>query len=160
MNIQMISADYQNADHGRDIITLMESYALDPMGGGKPLTDYVKSTLMGELAKRQHALSVICYVNAQPAGLINGFEGFSTFNSKPLINVHDLIVLKDYRGRGISQLLLSEVEIIAKARGCCKITLEVLEGNDAAQKAYAKFGFREYQLDPLMGGATFLQKEL
>lgn len=160
MNIQLVSADYQNEAHGRDILALMDKYALDPMGGGTPLTEYVKSSLMSELAKRPHALTVICYVDSNPAGLINGFEGFSTFNGKPLINVHDLIVLREYRGRGISQLLLTEIEAIAKTRGCCKITLEVLQGNHAAQKAYAKFGFKEYQLDPLMGSALFLQKEL
>jgi hypothetical protein len=30
---------------------------------------------------------------------------------------------------------------VARQRGCCKITLEVLEGNAVAQASYGKFGF-------------------
>ena len=36
----------------------------------------------------------------KPVGLATTFEGFSTFAAKPLINIHDIAVLPDYRGRG------------------------------------------------------------
>ncbi len=42
--------------------------------------------------------------------------------------------------------MLRKVREIARQRGCCKITLEVLEGNDVAQAAYRKFGFDESDL--------------
>ncbi len=42
--------------------------------------------------------------------------------------------------------MLQKVREIARQRGCCKITLEVLEGNDVAQAAYRKFGFDESDL--------------
>jgi ribosomal protein S18 acetylase RimI-like enzyme len=61
---------------------------------------------------------------------------------------------------GISQKMLAKVEEIARQRGCCKITLEVLEGNEAAKGAYRKLGFADYQLDPEMGRALFWQKAL
>jgi ribosomal protein S18 acetylase RimI-like enzyme len=60
----------------------------------------------------------------------------------------------------LSQLMLSKVEEIAKAKGCCKITLEVLEGNEIAKNAYRKFGFSSYELDPAMGRALFWQKNI
>jgi ribosomal protein S18 acetylase RimI-like enzyme len=78
----------------------------------------------------------------------------------PLVNIHDIVVLPKYRGRGISQFLLQEVEAIAREKGCCKLTLEVLEGNKVAQKAYTRFGFRDYVLDPSAGKALFWQKML
>ena len=130
------------------------------MGGGVPLSDSTKNNLVKELSNIPHAFSVLCYVNNKPAGLINCFEAFSSFQCKPLINVHDVIVLADFRGHGISQLMLKEVEEIAKKKGCCKITLEVLEGNKVAQRSYKKFGFAGYELNPLMGKALFWEKPI
>jgi len=71
-----------------------------------------------------------------------------------------VIVLKEFRGLGISQLMLNKVEAIARQKNCCKLTLEVLQGNEPAQKSYLKHGFAGYQLDPKMGQAMFWQKPL
>ncbi len=160
MNIEVILADYSNEQHGVDIISLLNDYALDSMGGGTPLSSFVNENLLTELSKLSHAISVICYVDGKSAGLVNCFEGFSTFKCKPLLNIHDIAILKEYRGLGLSQRLLAKVEEIAQEKGCCKMTLEVLEGNIAAKNAYSKFGFEGYQLDPANGKAFFWQKSL
>jgi ribosomal protein S18 acetylase RimI-like enzyme len=68
--------------------------------------------------------------------------------------------LSDFRGQGISKKLLQKSEEIAKSLGCCKLTLEVLEGNTTAQAAYKASGFAGYELDPQMGKALFWQKKL
>lgn len=158
--INSVRVDYNNPQQGRDLVFLLDSYARDPMGGGEPLSQCVKDNLVAELLKRDFGLSLIAYVDNQPAGLLNAFEGFSTFACKPLFNVHDIIVLEQFRGLQLSQLLLQELETIARANGCCKITLEVLEGNSIAQRAYQKAGFAGYELDPQMGKAMFWQKKL
>ncbi len=56
--------------------------------------------------------------------------------------------------------MLEKVEEIAISKGCCKLTLEVLEGNQIARSSYNKFGFTDYKLDPKMGQALFWQKIL
>lgn len=160
MEIEVIVANFEDPKHGSDIVYLLNCYASDPMGGGMPLSEYTKQNLATELAKRPHAFTVICYVDQQPAGLINCFEAFSSFNCQPLINIHDVIVASDFRGLGISQRMLEKVEQIARDKGCCKLTLEILEGNDVAQASYKKFGFSGYELDPEMGEAMFWQKLL
>jgi len=38
--------------------------------------------------------------------------------------------------QGISQMMLEKVEEIAKEKGCCKITLEVLSNNEVAKSSY------------------------
>lgn len=159
-SIHVVKADYKNPQHAQDLVYLLNAYATDPMGGGTALADQVKNTLVAELAKRDFALSLLAYVNGKPAGLLNAFEGFSTFAAKPLINVHDIIVVKEFRGLQLSQRLLSMLEAIARERGCCKITLEVLSGNETAKCAYHKFGFAGYALDPTVGQALFWQKKL
>lgn len=158
--INIVRVDYGNPQHGSDLIMLLDGYARDPMGGGEPLSQFVKDNLIAELSKRDFGFSLIAYLDDKPAGLLNAFEGFSTFACKPLLNVHDIIVLEQFRGLQLSQLLLQELEAIARAKGCCKITLEVLEGNTTAQRAYRKAGFAAYELDPQMGKAMFWQKKL
>jgi ribosomal protein S18 acetylase RimI-like enzyme len=160
MNIEVIRADYLNKQHQKEIPMLLDGYASDPMGGGKPLDDEVKNNLVKELSKLHHAFSVIAYADNHPAGLVNCFEAFSTFSCKPLINIHDFVVLKEYRGNGISQKMLDKVEEIARSKGCCKVTLEVLSNNELAKSAYRKFGFSGYELDPKAGTALFWQKSL
>lgn len=160
MTIEVIQVDYTNPLHEKDLIQLLDEYSRDPMGSGKPLKDETRQKLASELAKIPHASSFIAYWEGQPAGLINCFETFSTFACKPLINIHDLVVSSQHRGKKISTRLLEAVEKKARERGCCKITLEVLEGNTLAQSAYKKFGFSGYELDPEMGKALFWEKSL
>ncbi len=57
-------------------------------------------------------------------------------------------------------MMFERVENIAISKGCCKLTLEVLEGNRVTQSSYSKFGFSDYELDPKMGRALFWQKVL
>lgn len=138
----------------------MNAYASDPMGGGKALDDVVLKNLVTELDRIPHAFSVICYVDNVAAGLVNCFELFSTFNCKPLINIHDVIVLKEYRGKGLSHKMLKKVEEIAIEKRCCKLTLEVLSNNEIARSSYKKFGFSAYELDAEAGSALFWDKQL
>ena len=158
MNIKIIKADYLNVDHAKDIGFLLNQYATDPMGGGKSLDASIINNISTELSKLPHAFSVLAYIDNKPAGLVNCFESFSTFKCKPLINIHDVIVDTTFRGHGLSHKMLSLVESIAIEKGCCKLTLEVLEGNKIAQSSYLKFGFSDFQLDPTMGRALFWQK--
>jgi ribosomal protein S18 acetylase RimI-like enzyme len=135
-------------------------YARDAMGGSKALNQVALKNVAAELAKRPHAFSVLAFVGETPVGLVNCFEGFSTFACKPLVNVHDLAVHPDFCKLGVARQMLGEVENIARERGCCKLTLEVLQGNAAAIRLYENIGFVGYQLVGGMGQAMFLQKPL
>ena len=57
-------------------------------------------------------------------------------------------------------MMLKKIEELARSRGYCKLTLEVLEGNIPAKVAYLKSGFKPYQLDPEMGQALFWEKKI
>lgn len=158
--LQIVRADYRDAAHARALIDLLDAYARDPAGGGQPLGDFAKAHLVQELAARPQAFSVLAFDGALPVGLVNCFEGFSTFACRPLVNVHDLVVLASHRGRRVGEQMLAGVEAIARERGACKLTLEVLQGNAPAIKLYERVGFAGYQLDPALGNAQFLQKWL
>jgi GNAT superfamily N-acetyltransferase len=158
--IEVIQADLYMPHHANAVVQLLDEYALDPMGGGEGLSESVKANLPTELAKRSTAHVILAFVDAEPAGLIICLEGFSTFACMPLLNIHDVIVAQPHRGKGLSKLMLQQAEAIALDLGCCKLTLEVLEGNQIAQLAYKAFGFSGYELDPQMGQALFWEKKL
>jgi len=153
-------ADYRHDDDARALVSLLDAYASDPAGGGEPLSDFAKTNLPAALAARPQAFSVLAFDGELPVGLINCIEGFSTFACRPLVNVHDVVVLASHRGRRIGELMLARVEALAQARGACKLTLEVLDGNRSALALYQRCGFAPYQLDPAMGHAGFMQKML
>lgn len=153
-------ADYANAADAAAVVDMLDAYASDPAGGGKPLSNYAKIHLVRELAARPQAYSVLALDAMQPIGLVNCIEGFSTFACKPLVNVHDVVVLNSYRGRGVAAQMLALAQRIAQERGAVKLTLEVLSGNLPAVKLYRRIGFDGYQLDPDMGTAQFFHKWL
>ena len=133
------------------------------MGGGSGLSDFARANLVASLAARPQAFSVLAFAGADqatPVGLVNCIEGFSTFACQALVNIHDVVVLPAYRGLRIAEKMLVLVDKLARERGACKLTLEVLVGNVAAIKLYSRVGFSSYQLDPAMGHAQFLQKLL
>lgn len=153
-------ADLHNEMHANAYLSLMSHYACDPMGGGEDLSDFAKQNLVGTLLKRNDVVIVLIFKEGQPAALLTAIEGFSTFACKPLFNIHDVVVVDKFRGLGLSKMLFSEIEKIAKKRDYCKITLEVLSGNQVAKNAYAKQGYADYQLDPDHGSALFWTKSL
>lgn len=153
-------ANLDAPDHADAIVALLNEYATDPMGGASPLSQQTKSNLIPALRNRVDSCVVLAWDNSHPVGLAICFEGFSTFACKPTMNIHDLYVRPTHRGQGISLALLETIAAIAVKRDCCKLTLEVLEGNLAAQQVYKKFGFAAYQLAPENGRAMFWQKSL
>jgi GNAT superfamily N-acetyltransferase len=158
LNVQRV--DYLNAQDAQALVFLLDAYAQDPMGGGEALKPEASSRLCADMSRIAGAASFIAWLDGQPIGLINCFEGYSTFKAKPLLNVHDIAVLAGHRGKGVGQALLQAAEAHALSRGCCKLTLEVLSGNAPAMASYKRFGFEQYELDPAAGQAQFMQKWL
>jgi len=148
MMISVRQVDYTCPHEAAALVALLDGYAQDPAGGGEPLHPSVKQGLVDALHARPQAFSVMAWAEGEgadftraqfaepavwprPVGLINCFEGFSTFACQPLVNVHDVVVVPEWRGHRIAQRMLQAVEVIARQRGACKLTMEVLSGNPA-----------------------------
>jgi ribosomal protein S18 acetylase RimI-like enzyme len=87
-----------------------------------------------------------CYVffalrGEKPVGFAICFLGFSTFNARPLINLHDIFVQAAARGAGIGKLILDRIEAKARSMNGSAITLEVRRDNHRAPGFYRNFGF-------------------
>ena len=153
-------ADYADPRDAADLLLALDAYACDPMGGGAPLGDEVRAKVVAGLASTPGAFSLIARLDGEVVGLANCFTGFSTFAARPLVNIHDLGVLPEHRGRGVGKALFAAIESEAKRRGACKITLEVLSGNEPAKALYRTLGYGNYALDPTAGTAQFWEKKL
>jgi GNAT superfamily N-acetyltransferase len=168
-SLRLLIADYLDPQQGEDILALMDEYARHPFGGGEPMPVACREQLLVKLAEFPGAFSVLAYRtqgdkerndSEQPLGLANCFMGFSTFVCQPLVNIHDVVVTAQARGAGVCTALLDFIAREAKRRGCCKMTLEVLDKNFPAQTAYRKCGFKPYALDEEYGQAQFWQRYL
>lgn len=160
LSAKIVRADYDNPKHAADIVTVLRSYAMDPMGGGEDLSAEVQTALVPGLKATPAASSLLAYIGEEAVGLANLMTTFSSFGGKPLLNIHDIAVPKAHRGKGIGRQLFDEIHKIAHEIGACKVTLEVLEGNEPAKALYASLGYGDYVLDPEMGKAMFWQKRL
>lgn len=158
MDIQI--ADLTDPRDASDLVELLDAYAMDLMGGGAPLADSVKSRLAGDLAAFPTSLVLLARMDGIAAGAAVSFLGYSTFAAAPLVNLHDFVVAPRFRSRGVARAMLDRLVEEARDRGCCKITLEVLENNRRARTIYAQAGFEGYELDPAAGKALFLQRKL
>lgn len=156
--IRIVDADFGDPGHAAGIVAVLDSYASDPRGGGEPLAAEVRARLVPSLRAHPTSLVLLAFDGERPVGIAVCFVGFSTFAARPLLNVHDLAVVPDARGRGIGRALLAAAEARARRRGCCKLTLEVQDENARARGLYASFGFGD---TIVAGSATrFLTKPL
>lgn len=143
IDIEIVKCDFSNTDCLNAIGDLMNAYIRDNMGGGNPLSNMDKLRLVDGLNQHPTAIVLLARVSDLFCGLLIAFENFSTFSVKPMINIHDLVVLPEFRHLGIGHNLLDSIIKIAEDRGCSRITLEVRNDNITAQTLYQKKGFGE-----------------
>jgi GNAT superfamily N-acetyltransferase len=141
MNLQIRQADLANPRDANGITTILNSYAVEPVGGGQPIPPDVQERVVPALRDHPTALVLLAFDDDTAVGIAVCFRGLSTFRARPLLNIHDLAVLPPYRGRGIGRALLQAAEEHARLQGCCRLTLEVLESNAGARALYQRFGF-------------------
>ncbi|MFQ3579575.1 MAG: GNAT family N-acetyltransferase [Bacteroidales bacterium] len=140
-NIKIIPCDYSNYIHCKAVVDLMREYMQDAMGNSPPLDAEGNHRLIEGLKSHPTAITLLALYDSTFVGLTNSFLNFATFKAYSFLNIHDLIVHKNYRGKKIGDLLMEATILFAKYNQCSKITLEVREDNLVAQKLYEKYGF-------------------
>jgi GNAT superfamily N-acetyltransferase len=140
-SLAVVAADLADPAHQEALLDLVDMYAREPAGGGRPLAPAVRTGLIAGLSGHPTTEVFLAFADGAPAGVAICFRGFSTFAARPLLNIHDLAIRPELRGRGIGKALLAAVEAKARSLGCCKLTLEVLEDNRRAREVYHASGF-------------------
>lgn len=158
--IEIVTADLALEAHQKAVEDLLEAFSRDEMGNSRPMVPEVRARLIPGLRNHPTTLIFLALMEGRPVGIAVCFHGFSTFAAKPLINIHDFVVLPETRGRGIGKRLLAVVEQTARDHGCCKVTLEVQENNHRARQIYAAAGFQQATYAEAAGGALVLTKPI
>lgn len=135
--------DFDNPEHCAALCQLLNMYMADPMGDYPQHDETQNSMLVDGLKNHPTSITLFIIEEGKTVGLVNAFIDFSTFKLKPFINIHDVFIMPQYRGRGLSRRLISKMKEIARDNGCCKVTLEVRYDNPAAQACYRAEGFDE-----------------
>lgn len=141
-DLDITLADLTDAAQRRRVIDLVDAYARDPMGAGAPLSGDVRDRLERVLGDTPGLHVFVARQGETSVGMAFCQRTFSTFAAAPRLNVHDLTVVPEARGRGISKALLDAVTEHAGRLGCQAVTLEVTEQNARAQGVYASAGFK------------------
>ena len=84
---------------------------------------------------------IASYMN-QPVGIALYFFTYSSWAARSVLNLHDIIVSKQFRGKGVGRHLIAYLANKAKQKACCRIDLEVRCYNQA-RKFYEKLGFKQ-----------------
>jgi len=135
------AVDFGNARDSERYITLLDAYASDPMGAGRPLPGAVRERLVTDLAGRPDAYCLLAEQGERAVGFATCFLGYSTFLARPLLNIHDIAVLPRWRGKTVARHLLVAISELGRQLECCRVTLEVREDNLRARKVYENAGF-------------------
>ena len=139
--VQILEADLSRPEHQQAVVRLIDAYARDPMGMGRPLSDSVRKSLIPALHRHPTTLVFLASDERVPVGVAVCFLGLSTFAARPILNIHDLAVLPEHRGRGTGRRLIEHVIQKARELDCCKVTLEVRQDNHPARRLYQAAGF-------------------
>ena len=88
----------------------------------------------------------LCYDQGEAAGFAICYESFSTYRQQFYLNIHDLMIARSNRGKGLSRELLESVLQFSRDRRYLKVTLEVDDDNTIAKSLYASCGFEDHQV--------------
>jgi ribosomal-protein-alanine N-acetyltransferase len=86
------------------------------------------------------------YMVMELSGEIIGYGGMWIIMDEA--HVTNIAVRDDYRGQGLGDLLLGELQRTAVFFGAAKMTLEVRVSNEIAQRLYRKHGFEPSGIRP------------
>jgi GNAT superfamily N-acetyltransferase len=78
-----------------------------------------------------------------PVGLINFTVRQTVLHRSPSALIDELVVAKEYQGKGVGKRLVLAVIEKSKQLGCCEVEVSTEKANVKAREFYKKCGFNE-----------------
>jgi ribosomal-protein-alanine N-acetyltransferase len=105
-------------------------------------TPWTEEAFRNELTNNMFAQ----YMAMEYRGKVIGYTGMWIIVDEA--HITNIAILTPYRGQGLGKLLLHEVQRTASFLGAARMTLEVRESNEIAQRLYRRFGFAHAGVRP------------
>lgn len=102
--------------------------------------DFWTASILKSELENEASTYIVAKLNSEIVGFAGIWDGIDQ------MHITNIVVKKDFRRKGIANLLLNELINITKALNKSELTLEVKESNIAAQKLYLKNGFKNLGL--------------
>jgi GNAT superfamily N-acetyltransferase len=146
-------ADYEGL---LDRVTATEANLAGTLFGARPAAEVIIAEMSSPAGGSTGTLRIGANESGEPLGFAVFFHTYSTFEGRPGLDLEDLYVLPRWRGRGVGRRLLSELALVAVARGCARMEWSVLDWNEMALRVYRSVGARpldEWTVQRLDGDA-------
>ena len=156
----VVEADLASAEHQEATVRLLNAYAMDPMGDGRPLSETARRDLIAGLRELPTTIVFLAY-QGEPSGRAGDLLSRLFDLRRSPTAEHPRFFRR--AGRPWHRHWPADSggsRTAGRELGCCKLTLEVQENNRRAQGIYAAAGFLQAVHVPAAGAARFLTKPL
>jgi len=92
---------------------------------------------------------LVLKVDDRIVGMVSLLYSISTALGGKVAIIEDMIIRKDYRGKGLGKELLAKAIAFSKKRDCLRLTLLTDFNNDVAIRFYRQFGFKQSEMIPM-----------
>lgn len=115
----------------------------------RPDTERGYGAWLGSQAKKDDVIVLVAERDGVVVGYTYaGIEGHDYMTLRgPAGALHDIVVDPDHRGHGVGRALLDATMMELARRGAPRVVLSTAEKNDAAQRLFAKAGFRRTMIE-------------
>ncbi|CAN5274756.1 GNAT family N-acetyltransferase [soil metagenome] len=97
----------------------------------------LKIALFGEM---KVAEAIVAFDDETPIGYAVFYPNFATFRGQRGFYLEDIYITKDFRGKGVGEMMLKYIAKLGKERGFERIDFQVLDWNTSAVEFYKKLG--------------------
>lgn len=103
-----------------------------------------------ELLRNANTKCLVLLAHRQeiPIGIAICQTAISTWDVAEVLNIHDLFVSKEHRGKGVGAALVEEIESKGRELQMSQVTLETNIGNIRARRLYLDLGYQGTLLTP------------
>lgn len=126
-------------------------YDFDPdrFIAARPGTEQAYGSFLGSQLQESNILVLVAEIGGEVVGYTYaGVEGYDYMLLRgPAGVLYDIVVDPAHRGQGIGRLLLDATVEALRANGAPRVVLSTAERNEAAQRLFARAGFRRTMIE-------------
>src|SRR5919199_2320257 len=114
-----------------------------------PRTEDAYASFLGAQLEEPNVVVLVAERDGEVLGYTYaGVEGHDYMSLRgPAGVLYDIVVDPAHRGRGVGRMLLEVTLAALKSRGAPRVVLSTAEGNESAQRLFARAGFRRTMVE-------------